>query len=250
MKKRLISSIEPLTIFQYTGFQPLQILISKRAYIGDMLHGMHFIRYDSVQDRFVSQANDRTSRCVTCQELIDLNTVAVGDKFGNISILRLPRGAADAAGGGGGNTGGSASRALWESRQDTTPKLELICHFYVGEIVTGMTRAALVAGGAEALIYVTITGKINALLPFASRDDVEFYQQLEMNLRIDAPRVTGRDPCSYRSYYAPIRHVIDGDLCDAFGQLSSEAQNKIADKLDRSVGEIMKKLEDTRNGLL
>eukprot|EP00593_Proboscia_inermis_P010190 CAMPEP_0171301866 /NCGR_PEP_ID=MMETSP0816-20121228/11112_1 /TAXON_ID=420281 /ORGANISM="Proboscia inermis, Strain CCAP1064/1" /LENGTH=645 /DNA_ID=CAMNT_0011779793 /DNA_START=179 /DNA_END=2116 /DNA_ORIENTATION=+ len=219
-----------------------------RAYIGDMLHGMHFIRYDTVQDRFVSQANDKTSRCVTCQELIDLNTVAVGDKFGNISILRLPR--ASDSGGAPANPTNSATRALWESRQDTTPKLELICNYYVGEIVTGMTRAALVAGGAEALIYVTITGRINALLPFGSREDTEFYQQLELNLRMEAERVTGRDPCSYRSYYAPIRHIMDGDLCDAYALLSADQQAKIAEKLDRSVGEIMKKLEDTRNGLL
>ena len=45
-------------------------------------------------------------------------------------------------------------------------------------------------------------------------------------------------------------HVVDGDLCDAFNSLSHDAQVKIADRLDRTVGEIMKKLEDTRNALL
>ena len=86
--------------------------------------------------------------------------------------------------------------------------------------------------------------------PFTSREDVEFYSQLEGFLRTDAPRPTGRDPQAYRSYYAPAIHVIDGDLCDAFNALSSQEQLKIADRLDRTVGEIMKKLEDTRNSLL
>ena len=87
-------------------------------------------------------------------------------------------------------------------------------------------------------------------MPFTSKDDVEFYTQLEGHLRTQAPRPTGRDPQSYRSYYAPVMHVVDGDLCDAFNGLSHDEQVKIAERLDRTVGEIMKKLEDTRNLLL
>jgi splicing factor 3B subunit 3 len=45
-------------------------------------------------------------------------------------------------------------------------------------------------------------------------------------------------------------HVVDGDLCDAFNSLSHEQQSSIAEKLDLSIGDIMKKLEDTRNSLL
>jgi splicing factor 3B subunit 3 len=145
----------------------------------------------------------------------------------------------------------TGQRALWEaSKTDTTAKLEVLCQYYVGEVVTGMTRSSLVAGGAESLIYVTVNGRIGALVPFTSKDDVEFYTQLEGHLRTQAPRPTGRDPQSYRSYYAPVMHVVDGDLCDAFNILSHEEQGKIAERLDRTVGEIMKKLEDTRNLLL
>ena len=113
-----------------------------------------------------------------------------------------------------------------------------------------MTRASLVAGGAESLIYVTVTGRVGAFVPFTSREDVEFYSSLEGYLRAEAPRPTGRDPQAYRSYYAPMKHVVDGDLCDAYGQLPYDAKQKIAEKLERSVGEVMKKLEDTRNALL
>lgn len=113
-----------------------------------------------------------------------------------------------------------------------------------------MTRCSLVAGGAESLIYVTVAGRIGCLCPFTSRDDVEFYTQLEAALRVAAPRPTGRDPQTYRSYYSPSMHVIDGELCDAFNSLSHDEQTKIADKLDRTIGDILKKLESTRNALL
>jgi len=216
-----------------------------RAYVGDMMQSMHFVKYDSATSKLILVASDRVPRPITCQELLDMNTVAVGDKFGNISILRLPRGA-DA-----GAVDISGNRALWDSsRDDATPRLETLCNYHVGEIVTGMTRASLVAGGSESLIYVTVTGRIGALVPFTSREMVDFYTQLESCLRSDAPRPTGREPQAYRSYYAPIKHVIDGGLCEMYGKLRYEDQKKIADQMEREVAEITKKLEDTRNALL
>jgi splicing factor 3B subunit 3 len=217
-----------------------------RAFCADMLQSIQIVRYDSTANRLILIAQDPTPRPLTAQELLDWNTVAVGDKFGNICILRLPRGAEAAAA-----VDLSGQRALWDSsREDNTPKLEVLCHYHVGEVVTDMTRASLVAGGAESLIYVTVTGRIGALVPFRSRDDVEFYTLLENSLRTEAVRPTGRDPQAYRSYYAPVKHVVDGDLCAAFGSLSFEQQSKIAEAVDRPVGEIAKKLEDTRNALL
>eukprot|EP00980_Cylindrotheca_fusiformis_P005536 scaffold1172_cov115-Cylindrotheca_fusiformis.AAC.11 len=216
-----------------------------RAYFGDLMRSLHLIRYEPGANRLVLVASDPSPRPIVSQELLDWNTVAVGDKFGNVCILRLPRGADTAT------IDLTGQRALWDSSRDNSiPKLELLCQYYVGEVVTSMTRSSLVAGGAESLIYVTATGRIGALVPFTSRDDVEFFSQLEGYLRSDAPRPTGRDPQAYRSYYAPVMHVIDGDLCSAFNSLSHEKQSAIAEKLDRTVGEIMKKLEDTRNALL
>jgi splicing factor 3B subunit 3 len=221
------------------------LFVFVRAYFGDMMRSLHIVRYEASTNRLIFIANDPSPRPIVSQELLDWNTVAVGDKFGNICVMRLPRGTDTAT------ADLTGQRALWDSsRDDLTAKLETLCQYYVGEVVTSMTRSSLVAGGAECLIYVTVTGRIGALVPFTSRDDVEFFTQLEGYLRNDAPRPTGRDPQAYRSYYAPVMHVVDGDLCDAFNSLPHDEQVKIADRLDRSVGEIMKKLEDTRNSLL
>lgn len=219
--------------------------VGDRAFVGDMMQSIQIVRYDATTNRLVLVAKDASPRPIVSQELLDWNTVAVGDKFGNVSILRLPRGADT------GTIDLTGQRALWDSsRDDATPKMELLCHYYVGEVVTSMTRSSLVAGGAESLIYVTVSGRIGAFVPFTSRDDVEFYTQLEAALRTEAKRPTGRDPQSYRSYYTPVMHVVDGDLCDAFSSLTHGEQSKIAEQLDRSIPEILKKLEDTRNGLL
>lgn len=218
--------------------------VGDRAFVGDMMQSIQVFRYEAMANRFVSLAIDPSPRPIVAQELLDFNTVAVSDKFGNISILRMPRGAETGA------IDMSGQRALWDSsRVDTTPRLELLCQYYIGEVVTAMTRSSLVAGGAESIIYVTACGRIGALVPFSSRADVEFYSQLEAALRTEAVRPTGRDPQSYRSYYAPALHMIDGELCEAFNSLSHDKQAKIAAELERSPGDIMKKLEDTRNAL-
>jgi splicing factor 3B subunit 3 len=216
-----------------------------QAFVGDLMSSIQIVRYDATANRLALIANDPTPRPIVCQELLDWNTVAVGDKFGNVSVLRLPPGADTNA------VDFTGQRALWDStRADITPRMELLCQYYIGEVVTSMTRSALVAGGPESLIYVTATGRIGALVPFSSRDDVDFYTQLEGALRTEVKRPTGRDPQAYRSYYAPVLHVIDGDLCNAFKTLSYESQKKVAETLDRTVGEINKKLEDTLNALL
>jgi splicing factor 3B subunit 3 len=216
-----------------------------RAFVGDMMQSVQFVRYDAISNRIFLVAKDRSLRPIACQELLDINTVAVGDKFGNVSILRLS---------GGSDIGAidvTGTRALWDSsRDDSTPKLDTLCTYHVGEVVTSMTRASLVAGGSESLIYVTITGRVGALVPLTSREDVEFFSLLEGYLQVEMMSPTGRDPQSYRSYYAPTRHILDGDLCDEYNRLPYDVKQKIAEQLDRSVREVLKKLLDTKNGLL
>ena len=40
--------------------------------------------------------------------------------------------------------------------------------------------------------------------------------------------------------------VVDGDLCETFGLLPYPKQQSIANDLDRSVGDVLKKLEQMR----
>ena len=44
-----------------------------------------------------------------------------------------------------------------------------------------------------------------------------------------------------------VKDVIDGDLCEQYSQLPAQKQKQIADDLERTPGEVLKKLEDIRN---
>ena len=141
------------------------------------------------------------------------------------------------------------------------------------------------------------------MVPFTSREDVDFFLHLEMHMRQDHPPLAGRDHLAYRGAFTPVKDTIDGDLCEQFSQvglartrgaaaaapllpgagvgpsrhgcmhgpalpdhqLSSDRgcaesarlvqmpldkQRSIAEQLDRTPGEVLKKLEDLRNKLL
>merc|ERR1711879_299578 len=115
---------------------------------------------------------------------------------------------------------------------------------------THISKSSLVPGGASILIYGTIHGAIGALVPFVSRDDVDLLSMLEMHMRQTLPPLCGRDHMAYRSYYFPVKAVVDGDLCEQFTLLSTDQQDAIAEELKRTTREILKKLEDLRNRCL
>ena len=56
-----------------------------------------------------------------------------------------------------------------------------------------------------------------------------------------------RDHLSYRSYFQPVKHTIDCDLCERYISLSAAKQRELADDVDRSPIEIVKKLEEMRD---
>ena len=62
--------------------------VSDLAFIGDMMQSIQITRYDASTHRLALIGRD-----ANLAGILDCTTVAVGDKFGNVSILRLPRGA-------------------------------------------------------------------------------------------------------------------------------------------------------------
>ena len=103
--------------------------------------------------------------------------------------------------------------------------------------------ANLIPGGNDSLVYTTLSGTVGMLVPFTSHEDHDFFQHLEMHMRAENPPICGRDHLSYRSYYYPVKHVIDGDLCE---QTGAEKRERISEELDRTPADVLKKLEDIR----
>jgi splicing factor 3B subunit 3 len=47
-----------------------------------------------------------------------------------------------------------------------------------------------------------------------------------------------------------VRNAIDGDLCGQFPAMPAAKQKAVAEELERTPGEVLKKLEDMRNKIL
>ena len=185
-------------------------------------------------------------RFVTSTCVLDYDTVGGGDKFGNVWVVKLPKGVSDDL------SNATGSRLLWDQGllNGAANKIDLVTHYHLGEAVTAISKCALVPGGREAMIVSTVMGGIYALMPFQSKEDIDFYQHLEMFMRQECPNLCQRDHLSYRSYFQPVKDTFDGDLCELYGLMPSAKQKEFADDVNRTPLEVMKKLEETRNSLI
>jgi len=218
-----------------------------RIYVGDVQESVHMMRYKKAENQFYIFADDRAPRYLTSTLILDYDTVVGGDKFGNVFVGRLP--ASVSAQVEEDPTGGKLAETL--GKLNGAPhKLDNIINFHVGDTVTALQRASLQPGGQEVILYATVMGCIGALYPFTSREDVDFFSHLEMHLRQENPPLCGRDHMAYRSSYFPVKDTVDGDLCTQYPTLPAAKQRSIAEELDRSPGEVLKKLEDIRNKIL
>jgi len=188
-------------------------------------------------------ADDTSPRWVTSVCILDYATVAIGDKFGNISIIRLPSTVNDNV-----DEDPTGTKALWDRGllNGASQKAETLSVIHIGEIPLALQKANLIPGGNDSLVYTTLSGSVGMLVPFTSHEDHDFFQHLEMHMRAENPPICGRDHLSYRSYYYPVKNIIDGDLCEQFNTLDASKQKSISEELDRLPADVSKKLEDIR----
>jgi splicing factor 3B subunit 3 len=217
----------------------------ERITVADVQESVFFVRYNRADNSLYVMADDIVPRWVTSQTLLDYNTVAGGDKFGNIFVSRLPERVSSL------EDDPTGSRFQWEQQylNGAPYKLEPVCNFYVGETVTRVVKTTLTPGGSEVILYATVSGALGVLLPFSSREDVDLFTRLEMAMRTEAPPLSGRDHLAFRSYYFPVKSVVDGDLCEQFSGLTSDKQHKIAQDLERETHDVTKKIDDMHDSI-
>ncbi|KAF8748922.1 CPSF A subunit region [Rhizoctonia solani] len=214
-----------------------------RIIVGEMQESVHYATYKPESNRLLVFADDTSARWVTSAALVDYDTVAVGDKFGNIFVNRLPANISQQVDD---DPTGAGIMHEREFLHGAPHKTKLLAHYNVGDIVTSVHRAALVPGGRDVVAYTGLHGTIGVLIPLASKEDVDFITTLEQHMRSEHSSLVGRDHLAYRGYYVPVKAVVDGDLCERFAMLPSTKQKSIAGELDRTVGEVLKKLEGLR----
>ncbi|CAB4062004.1 SF3B3 [Lepeophtheirus salmonis] len=217
--------------------------IGDRIIVADVQESVHFIKYKRQENQLVIFADDTTPRWCTVTCILDYSTVAIADKFGNISIIRLPHNTNDNV-----DEDPTGTKSLWDRGllSGASQKADAVSVFHIGETILSLQKANLIPGGNDSLVYTTISGTVGMLVPFTSHEDHDFFQHLEMHMRAENPPLTGRDHLSFRSSYFPIKNVIDGDLCEQYNTLEATKQKSIGEELDRTIAEVSKKLEDIR----
>lgn len=214
-----------------------------RIVVSDVRESVTYVVYKFQENILIPFVDDSIARWTTSTTMVDYETVAGGDKFGNLWMVRCPGKVSEQA-----DEDGSGAHLVHERGylQGTPNRLELMVHYYTQDIPTSLHKAQLVAGGRDIVVWTGLQGTVGMFVPFVSREDVDFFQSLEMQLASEHPPLAGRDHLIYRGYYAPSKGVIDGDLCEMYFLLPSGKKMQIAAELDRSVREIERKISDMR----
>jgi len=218
-------------------------VMGERILCSDAQESCHWVKFRRAENQLVTFADDTTPRWVTTTCPLDYSTVAIADKFGNLSLIRLPQSTNDDV-----EEDPTGTKSLWDRGllSGAGQKAECIAVTHIGETIVSLTKAALIPGGSDSLVYTTLSGTVGMVVPFTSNEDHDFFQHLEMHMRGENPPMCGRDHLSYRSSYYPCKNVLDGDFCEQFNTMDPVKQKGIAEELDRTVAEVSKKLEDIR----
>ncbi|EWY92301.1 pre-mRNA-splicing factor rse-1 [Fusarium oxysporum NRRL 32931] len=197
------------------------------------------VSLDTQGNRIV--VDDTVARWTTCTAMVDYQSVVGGDKFGNLWIVRCPDKASQEA-----DEGGNRLTNAQDHLHGAPNRFDSVAHFFAQDIPTSITKARLVVGGQDVIVWSGLQGTIGVLIPFVTREDADFFHTLEVQMRAEDPSPVGRDHLMYRGYYVPAKGVIDGDLCERFRLLPVEKKQQIAGELGRTVTEIERKISDVR----
>ena len=227
----------------------------ERIAFGDSHSSIVFAKFDSAENRFVPFADDIMKRQITAVAALDYDTVIGGDKFGNVFVSRVP------------DSVSKKSDEDWsllkvqESYLNASPsRTKNLCEFFLLDTPTSFTKGSMTIGGHDGIIYTGIQGTVGLLLPLSTKLEVQFINSLEQSLRqvfdynfddYDSKQMgfnlLGMDHLKFRSYYNPVKNVIDGDLIEKYYELSQSLKIKIARELNRTPKEVEKKISDLRN---
>ena len=234
-----------------------------RIYVGTARDSHTLLVYRPDSNGLVPIADDPLPRGIVADCLLDYDTLAGCDKFGNFFIDRLPAAISESleqdrflAGSG---VGSDAREFLLAAPE----KFERLAEFHIGDVVTVMERIAWAGeSGREAIWYVTVSGAIGCFLPFPTKSFAAFAQTIEKALQSTSldtnplqsaisPRVDLllRSHAAYRSAFSPVKSVIDGDLVERIlgaAALGEDQQFAFAQSVDQNLSEIKRKIEDLR----
>ena len=66
--------------------------LGQRVYVSDVQESVFYVRYRRQENQLILFADDTNQRWVTATCLLDYDTVAAADKFGNVSVVSIEEG--------------------------------------------------------------------------------------------------------------------------------------------------------------
>jgi len=201
-----------------------------RLVVSDQAQSVTFVVHkDQVHpNRLIPFVDDTVARHTSASEMLDYDTTVGGDKFGNIWLVRCSQKVSEAS-----DESPDGSDLLVDKSYlgGTANRLDLIAHYFANDIPVSIQKTVLLSGGERIIFWAGLQGTLGALIPFSSRRQHKMFQQLELQLRSDDKPLSGRDHLAYRSYFAPVKSVIDGDLIERFLVLSRDKRESIAGQM-------------------
>jgi splicing factor 3B subunit 3 len=201
-----------------------------RLVVADAAESVTFVVHkDQVHpNRLIPFADDTIARHTTSVGMLDYDTTVGGDKFGNLWLVRCSTKVSEAS-----DESPDGSDLLVDKGYlgGTANRLDNVANYFANDIPVSIQKTVLLSGGERIIMWAGIQGTLGALIPFSSRRQHKMFQQLELQLRSDDKPISGRDHLAFRSYFNPVKSVIDGDLIERFLILSRDKREGIAAQL-------------------
>ena len=114
-----------------------------------MQNSVFYAVYKPPENRLLVFADDSQPRWVTTTTMVDYNTVAAGDRFGNIFVNRLDPKVSEQI-----DNDPNGARILHEKPilMGSPHKAKMICHFHIGDLVTSVHKVSLITGRRDVLL--------------------------------------------------------------------------------------------------
>ena len=213
-----------------------------RIYLSDVKDGFLFVLYRLASNEFFIFADDPFQRWLLGRPcILDADTVAGCDKFGNLLIHRLPEAVQQALDQD--PTGGMLSRKPW--LLGAPYKSDIAASWHMDGLSSTLEKTQLVPGGRSVLLHFGIHGDLGCFVPLVSQAEADLLRSLELAMR-EEPGVAnwlGREHVHWRGYHQPVEGVIDGELCELYLRMPSEGKERIALVMGSNVQLIESKLE-------
>jgi splicing factor 3B subunit 3 len=161
-----------------------------RIVCADIQESVTYVAYKFQDNNLIPFVDDVIARWTTSTTMVDYETTAGGDKFGNLWLVRCPTKISEEA-----DEEGTGAHLIHDRNYlgGTANRLESMVNFFCQDIPTSIQKTSLVPGGREVILWAGLQGTIGILVPFESREDVEFFRTLETQLRTEDPPLAGRD---------------------------------------------------------